>query len=255
MSDASHEDDALPSYGQNGRDLILKAARELESRASKKARERSPVAQPQPDFDDDTYSAAVPAGDRPVISYDPRAKIPRVVRQTALNRFVAQRLRLASRAVPHSQKLAFVAQEHVCSAAIKDATAQEAALYKRAANKQVLYANLLARTKAEEVASSAEQSPQPASGANQSQSKPHAGPKEVSGNTVAGAEDVGCSPSRPETSPQHAVPASEEGVPAPADPGTQQSATFSAAHAGSKRKHAEEQLMCGDGSVQLTGSD
>jgi hypothetical protein len=52
-------------------------------------------------------------------------------------RFVAQRLRLAARAVPHSQKLAFVAREHVCSAAIKDATAQEAALYKRAANKQV----------------------------------------------------------------------------------------------------------------------
>lgn len=52
-------------------------------------------------------------------------------------RFVAQRLRLAARTVPHSQKLAFVGQEHVCSAAIKDATAQEAALYKRAANKQV----------------------------------------------------------------------------------------------------------------------
>ena len=206
-------------------------------------------------------------------------------------RFVAQRLRLAARTVPHSQKLAFVAQEHVCSAAIKDATAQEAALYKRAANKQVrwskcacehddncrkphrdvkcglmrsltaqvLYANLLARTKAEEVASPAEHSPQPpvqpASGANQSQGKPHAGPKEVTGNTEAGAEDVGCSPSRPESSPQHAVPASEEGVPAPADPGTQQSATVSAVHAGSKRKHAEEQLMCGDGSAQLTGSD
>lgn len=122
---------------------------------------------------------------------------------------------------------------------------------------QVLYANLLARTKAEEVA--AEHAPQPpaelASGANQSQGKPDAGPKEVSGNTVAGAEDVGRSPSRPKSSPQHAVPASGDGVPDAADPGTQQSATVSAAHAGRKRKHAEEQLLCDDGDVQLTGSD
>jgi hypothetical protein len=121
---------------------------------------------------------------------------------------------------------------------------------------QVLYVNLLARTKAEEVA--AEHSPQPpvqpASGANESQGKPHAGPKEVSGNNVAGAGDVGRSPSRPESSPQHAVPASDDVVPAPADPGTQQSAIVSAAHAGSKRKHAEEQCMCDDGAVQLTGS-
>jgi hypothetical protein len=66
--------------------IAWQAARELESKAGKKGRERSPAVQPQPDFDDDTYSAAVPAGNRPVISYDPRAKIPRVVRQTALNR-------------------------------------------------------------------------------------------------------------------------------------------------------------------------
>lgn len=52
-------------------------------------------------------------------------------------RLVAQHLRLAARAVPHDQKLAFAAQEKVSAAAIADAKAQEAALLKRAANKQV----------------------------------------------------------------------------------------------------------------------
>jgi hypothetical protein len=54
-------------------------------------------------------------------------------------RFVAQRLRLAARAVPHAQKLAFLAQQHIWTAAIQDARAQEAALLTRAGHKQVRF--------------------------------------------------------------------------------------------------------------------
>lgn len=144
---------------------------------------------------------------------------------------------------------------------------------------QVLYANLLARTKAEDIASPAEHSVQPpvqpapgdsqtggkpaerspqppvqpASGASKSEGNPHAGSKEVSGSTTAGVDDVGRSPRHSEPSPQHAVPASEDGVtPDSVDLGSCPLAAASAAHTGRKRKHAEEQLMSGDDAAQLT---
>lgn len=65
----------------------MQAARELESKASKRAREKAPAAvPPQPDFDDDKYYSGVPSASRPTIAYDPCAKIPRVTRQAGLTR-------------------------------------------------------------------------------------------------------------------------------------------------------------------------
>lgn len=152
MSSQAHDmkdaDDA-PTFGQNGRDIILQAARELELKgaAKKSASLPQPAATPPPDFDDSMYYAAVPSASRPSIAFDPRAKIPRVIRQAGLTRLVAQHLRLAARCMPHSQKLAFAGQEKVWKAAIDAAKSQELALHQRAATRQV-YQNLLARTKA-----------------------------------------------------------------------------------------------------------
>ncbi len=55
-----------------------------------------------------------------------------------VRRLVAQHLRLATQGALREKKLAYLGQQEVWFAAIKDAVAQEAALYKRAGSKQVL---------------------------------------------------------------------------------------------------------------------
>ena len=112
---------------------------------------------------------------------------------------------------------------------------------------QVLYANLLARTKAAEVAPPPERSTQLSLPSAQATVKTggesDTDSKAGRGITVAGVEAAGplnsCQQQQQQQPSQHSVQAREGDVPDTADLGIERAATASAAPAGRKRKHDE----------------
>jgi hypothetical protein len=123
---------------------------------------------------------------------------------------------------------------------------------------QVLYSNLLARTKAEDAAATAGPSQQPpvqqAAKAVATGGEAHSASEAADGRAKAELGDAGQSPCSPEDSLQPAVERAQGGPGDAPGAGTQQSTAASAVHVGSKRKHAEAQLMHDD-AVEVRGTD
>jgi hypothetical protein len=122
---------------------------------------------------------------------------------------------------------------------------------------QVLYSNLLARTKADEIAAPAEPSQRPpvqsAAKSSTRGAEEHAGSVEVSSSAEAELKDAGQSSCCRGKFPLHAVEANEGDAPGAAKAATPQSAKASTVHAGVKRKHAEaDPTWCND-AVQVVG--
>ncbi|PRW33151.1 methyltransferase TARBP1 [Chlorella sorokiniana] len=151
----AHDDDLAdacsraPKFGLNAKALILQAAL---------AEDDEPAA-PRPDPAAEAaaatarrgaeYLTAVDVKQRPLVAYLARSKIPRINRQTVLNKLAGEHLALAGAATcsPALEPAAAAANLQLRKAAFDAALAQELELFRRCGSAQV-YQNLAARTSA-----------------------------------------------------------------------------------------------------------